>query len=329
MVLGGAGRHDQPAGDLPVRAAPREQAQHLDLAVGQPRRPVPTDAPGPVTGRGQHGAHGLVVQTALPRLLGESVGCGVHGVGGAMGPIMGQPVEDVGGGQDPRRHRQVGPRTGPAVVAGAVAALVVQPRQCGDRGQRRGAAQDPLAVVRVQMHLFALAVGERPRLVPHPAGHADPADVVQQPCQPQRTRPRLVEVQPLTSGLRELGDGGRVAVQVRALEVHHLPERPRHLRQPGARDHPDGARLRREDRGGCVGLGGSGEQVGAHPGEHVDEPGIQGAARAPTEGLQRRLDAAEAVEQDGDGRDLGDPGGHRDGVAARAPWGALAVPPLE
>ena len=119
----------------------------------------------------------------------------------------------------------------PPVVTAAVEPFVVRGGRGGQRSQSRTALQHPSGPVGVQPDPFPVGRAERAGPVPHRAGHAGSAQVVQQGRGPQRRPVRFgVPGQPG----RPVGQRGHVrgvADQVTALEVDHDGQRPAQLRQ--------------------------------------------------------------------------------------------------
>jgi hypothetical protein len=116
-----------------------------------------------------------------------------------------------------------------------------------------------------------------------------------------------------------------VLVQVRRLQVDDVSERPAHVVEPGGLDLDSGCRLR-VDRGvRDVGHGQLVEQRARLGAEHLDEIAVERPARPPPERRHREIGAAQAIEERGVHRDLGDPRGDRDPIAAQPPRAAVAV----
>ena len=127
-------RDDEPLRDLAVREAESQQAEHLDLARGEPRGPF-ASTPDAVPGGCQHGIDGGTVQPAgldfLPKLLRRPVGLERRSVRARLD----QRVVHVGRRQDPRTGTQGAPPK-PAVVARAVEPLVMLGRQLAEWRKR-------------------------------------------------------------------------------------------------------------------------------------------------------------------------------------------------
>jgi hypothetical protein len=124
-------RDREPGGNLLVRRSPREQAQHLELPVGQAGRPVHGQVASTGPGGRQHGPDGVPVQAPAGHLVDER---GPRLGGRARRPVctrLDQRAPFIGRGQYPRHGGQQRRRR-PPVVAGTVEALVVCPRDDGD-----------------------------------------------------------------------------------------------------------------------------------------------------------------------------------------------------
>ena len=102
MVLGGSSRDVQLLGDLPVRARPREQPQHLDLPVAQSGGPELAPALHALSGSFDNRRDCFVVE--LPRLRGRPKLLGgvlrIQRV--TMRALLGHRLEGICSGQHPR-----------------------------------------------------------------------------------------------------------------------------------------------------------------------------------------------------------------------------------
>jgi hypothetical protein len=94
--------------------------------------------------------------------------------GGPVRPRLAERLVCVGRGEQAGGRIQLG-AADPGRVPGPVHALVVAARDQAQRGEHRRPGQDPAGVVRVQAHLFPLLGPQRPRPLPHPGRHRDPA----------------------------------------------------------------------------------------------------------------------------------------------------------
>jgi hypothetical protein len=121
---------------------------------------------------------------------------------------------------------------------------------------------------------------------------------------------------------------GGVPEGERRLQVDHVAERLGHAGEPIPRDPTDRLGLDGEDRGPGVLLIQARERGRADRLERLGHRGVEPAAGAVTHHRERRVRAAQLVEDHGLRRGLGDPSGQRDVVTLQAPWPTLAVPAL-
>ena len=152
--------------DLPVRAAAGDQAQHLDLPLGQ-ARPARARAAGasrrPAAASTQ--ATASAIQPAPPprargplRRPASAGRCGRSAVSAANTSAAAE--------QPGLARLRLGRER--AVVPGAVEALVVRGRRLDEGRERAAAGEDALRVVGVEPHPLPLRGRERARLVPDP-----------------------------------------------------------------------------------------------------------------------------------------------------------------
>ncbi len=309
----GLGDH-QRAGDLSVRQAPRDQPQHLDLPRGEPGgvggrlHRVP--------GRGEDGVDGLPVEAPCRHLLAHLRHRRGGGERGAVRAVGDQRGVDVGGRDHPRGDGQLGGAAA-AEVAGAVAALVVRARDPHDPGEGGHPGQQPLPLVSVQAHLFALGVAEQARLLPNAVGHRDAAEVVDETRPPRRAdvvRRHLAGVAEQGGELDvgEVGEHGQGLVDVGAQHVRHRGEHPLPRRaRVGRIDH---LHVQRDDHvrvvDAAAARGDGGERVVASAGglqhEHVDRDQRDPCGeelRGPGDRTRRRRDPAGGRRRDGPQRE--------------------------
>jgi len=156
----------QLAGDRLVGQTLHDQPQHVDLTGGEAGRAAAAGAGLGVSVSGQHRfGRGVIEAPVLgfPPHLGRGIltrQCGAMRTRLGHGPIgIGRRQHACRGGQ----HRAADP----AVVAGAVHALVMRRRQEPDAPQRFGPVEDALHVVDVHAHALVVAGGQRSGSVPH------------------------------------------------------------------------------------------------------------------------------------------------------------------
>ena len=103
MVLDGARREDECFGDLAVAQSTCQDAQHVDLSVGEVVRP--RGAPPRQSRRLDDRADRLRVETARADLLVQRVGGVRARVSRSVGTRFGHRREHVGGGEQPTATR--------------------------------------------------------------------------------------------------------------------------------------------------------------------------------------------------------------------------------
>jgi hypothetical protein len=178
VALGRAARDREALGDLRVRKPLRDEAQDLDLALGEACRARAPDRARVLAGGVEDRPHRVGVQVAAARLGGEDVAGLLARAGGPVGARLGHRLEGVRRGEDPagqadHRRRRL------AVVARAVEALVVQADDGGEAGERATAREDALGVVGVQPHALLVGPGERARPLADAVGDRRAPDVVE------------------------------------------------------------------------------------------------------------------------------------------------------
>ena len=107
---------------------------------------------------------------------------------------------------------------GPAVVAGAVDALVVGAGEAADRRERRRLREGALAEVRMEAHALPLAEPERAGLLPDGVRDAHAAEVARERRAPHGVHLAGGEAEAPRRRLGEVGDAGRVLPEPRRLE---------------------------------------------------------------------------------------------------------------
>ena len=125
---------------------------------------------------------------------------------------------------------------------------------------------------------------------------------------------------------RELGDAGRVTVQRRELQVAHVAEHRRDLRQLGRPSLCNGLGLLIEQASARVAR--AIEELGCVRREDLDEVGVENRPRAPAQTVDGQLDAADVVEHDRVGREPRHSCGGCDRVFAEGLRHTVAAPPL-
>jgi hypothetical protein len=179
VVAGGLHGDVEAGGDLLVGEAARQDAQHLHLAIREAGRMVgPGRQQALVSRHGEHGGHGLAVETAGGGIAAEFLGGARGREGGAVRALLDHGVVGVGRGEQARGHRDGGGGEA-AVIAGAVEALVRERGDGAHRAEPAQAREDALRVVRVHANALPLGLGERALLVPDALEDAGPAEVVE------------------------------------------------------------------------------------------------------------------------------------------------------
>ena len=187
VAADGLGGDAERHGDLLVGASTGDQAEHLDLAVGETgwfadrrgptsRRPPPARRRPPR--RPKRPCVHVGAQLRLPRRRGSAR---------AMGPVLGHRVVGVGGGEQPggevvRRRGHGGSRSRRSARGGSAA----RSASGTSSWQRRRTRSLRYGWSRTRSHCAALS---RSGMVPDPRGDADLADVVDERGPPQ---PRVV-----------------------------------------------------------------------------------------------------------------------------------------
>ena len=225
-------RDHEPRRDLPVRQPARDEPQHLDLACGQPGRPIAT-----LAARGGRRPRAprrpRRRRAGRPRTSARSSAAAVVRVArGAVRPRLAHRLVGVGGGE----HRAPACEIAPPVSAARVArsrraARGAAPRSRAERCQRRRLLQHPLGEVRVHPHPFPFAGAERSGLVPDRVRDAEPAETVHEAGPAQRRHlvvgsPRSAPAAAASSATR-----ARVPEHVRRLEVDEVGDRLERLRR--------------------------------------------------------------------------------------------------
>lgn len=125
----------------------------------------------------QHGRDRFAVEATGTGLSLQNLRAGGSRERAAMRAGFGHRVVDVGGGENPGRHRQ---RLGVQAVrvTRAVQSLVVQSGQGTDLGERCRSGQDALRQVRVGAHPFPLTDIPVRGFVPHRGRNSDAAEIV-------------------------------------------------------------------------------------------------------------------------------------------------------
>ena len=216
VVSDGLRRDHEPARDLLVRVAVREQPEHVDLPRREAGRPT-TAARDAMAGRSQHRLDRVGVQPSGSDLRPQLGRGRVRRQRRPVRTRLAHRLIRVGCTEDPPsgRDRRAGE---PGRVAGAVEPLAQLHDDLSQRRERFRLPQHALGQVRVQPHPLPLARSERPGLVPDRVRDAEPSEAVDEPGAPQRRS--MLQQSVLGRGpRRELGDGLRVAEHERGLEV--------------------------------------------------------------------------------------------------------------
>jgi hypothetical protein len=130
-----------------------------------------------------------------------------------MGAWLGERLEDVGGREHTRGHRQHRARGAPMVPA-AVEPFVVQRRHTRHVGQDRAARENALGVVRVQANAFPFGSRERSGLVEDAGRDAVDTQIVQQGGAAHRRHDIRRHAKLDAGALGQLGDPGGVTQAV-------------------------------------------------------------------------------------------------------------------
>ena len=221
----------------------REEHDDLRLACGEPGRAFQSRRLAP--GRLDDSGDCVGVEMATVGLGGESFGRLLRDEWVTVRARFAHRVERVGGGEQPRWHRQL--RCGrAAVVAGAVEVLMVGSGDGCKRGEEPRPGEHTFGVVGVQAHLLPLVSGQRTALLPDACVHGDTTKIVHE------TRPQHVphaacrDPTALRSRCCELGYSRRVPGQVWRDEVREAPHCSEsaidlvvveHQRWPGLQGH--------------------------------------------------------------------------------------------
>ena len=203
------GEIDQPRGDLFVGQSVGDEAQHLDLACGQPGRSFSASQDSVPGGR-EHCLDRIRVESsALERRRGARAAASADRAWRGTAEVRASL-----GTRRPRRgcaHARDGAAAQASWVAGAVEPLAVLHRDAGEWFERRRLLKHPLGEVGVHAHSFPFAGSEWAALVPDRVRNAEPAEVVHQARPIQQLHLIVGKTELLAGGRRELGDGGRVA----------------------------------------------------------------------------------------------------------------------
>jgi hypothetical protein len=208
-----------------------------------------------------------------------------------VGAIRGDRLVRVGHHDDPRLERDLLARQRVRVAA-TVGALVVVEDPARLLGQV-GRGDDVVAELAMRLHRRVLVVRQRARLLQDPVGHADLADVVQQPGEAYLGDTRRRQAELGRHQRAQLGDGLAVVARARVLRV-------------------DGAG---QSGGEGMRVAPCGERVDAVTGAEVGGEDERAAAGALGR-LQRQVGAAEELLGRGL-RGLRDPGRRRHAGAVR------------
>ena len=145
---------------------------------------------------------------------------------GECGPVrslLDQPPVPVRRGEHPRRDAQLGSHDAAVVTAaveslGCWAATLAAPASSGTR-------DSTCSVCHGCSSTCARSVVEGLRLVPDPAGHPDPAQVVEVPGHPRACGSPDGQTELPPAPAASVGDGGRVPLEPRTLQVGQVAER--------------------------------------------------------------------------------------------------------
>ena len=198
----------------------REEHDDLRLAGREPGRAIQPRrlAPGSLDDSG----HRVGIEMATVGLGGQNFRGPLRDECVTVRARFAHRVERVGGGEQPRRHRQLrGGRA--AVVAGAVEVLMVGSGDRCERGEEPRPGEHTFGVVGMQAHLLPLVSGQRTTLPPDACVHGDTTKIVHE-TRPQHV-PHAARRDPTALRGRggELGYPRRVPGQVRRDEVRETP----------------------------------------------------------------------------------------------------------
>lgn len=126
----------------------------------------------------------------------------------------------------------------------------------------------------------------------------------------------------------QVGDAACVAQRVGALQVGDIADRLGDRGQARGRERPVRSRLGHEHPVVGIGAAGLADEVLDVRDEHGDQGWIQRSSRPPRQDGPHGLDATDLIETGGRGREVRDPGGQRDRLAAQALHAGTAIPGL-
>jgi len=209
---------------LLVGVAPGDQAQHVDLTLGEARGASYPRRAARLPGGLEHGVDLDPPEPAGVDLV-EQLRRGLTRAERApVGPVLAHGVVGVGRRQQSSAQGELIARSA-AVVTGAVGPLVVAGGNLGEGGEGRAAVQDPLAEIRVEPDSFPLFGAQRARAIPDPARDTNAADVVQQGRSTERCCIGAGHACGLGGADRECRDTGRVVAKERRLQVGEVRHR--------------------------------------------------------------------------------------------------------
>ena len=176
VMVGGLGRDPEHAGDLLGLEAPGQQADHFDLALGQPRRALIGGRRWPAASSTTATASGASRPASASSMRVSAAFSGERA--GRCGPRFGHGVIGVAAASTrDAASREAAP---PAVVPRPVETLVVAQAMGASPERKGGTQQDPLGVVGVQPHPLPVVGCQRFGLLPDPHGHGHPSQIVHQ-----------------------------------------------------------------------------------------------------------------------------------------------------
>ena len=200
-------------------------------------------------------------------------------------------------------------------------------RDRAERRERGGLMQHALGEVRLHAHAFPLAGAERPGLVPDRIGDAEPAEVVHQAGAAQRAHFGGRQSQQRSRRRAELRDRARVAERVRRLQIDEVRDREQRRVELLVGEHDGERRLGRDHRIPRPHRVEAREDLLRAIAEQRGERGIELLAAALARQRGRRRDAADAVRDLDELRELRDARRDRH-VCARQPARPAAPVPL-
>ena len=167
----------------------------------------------------------MIGSNCVPRHRSISPTASSRSTGSAVGPGRRHGVEGVGHGDDPGELRDL-LAAQPGRVAQAVDALVVVEDPLEGLVEELDVLEHLGAAQRVRLDHRELVVGEAARLLQDLRGHAELADVVEDPGVAQGVDPVLADAQDARDHHRCLGDPLAVTAGVVVLGLHGLDEGP-------------------------------------------------------------------------------------------------------